>query len=232
MRKRMVCIAAILFDLCLGSFSLSYSQEKKTIILQQGLDSYQGCTGVLGGTGDGKTSWLRFDLSLIPEGAKVEEVKLSLFCPGGTHAAWRRKDKIRDVNNFAYGSMHNTWIYVVRLIEHKEPDSCCEWKRDDSFIIPDIFKEEPLRVLQRAKSDVVVASVEEGMRWYKWDLTEMVKWWLKNPEKNFGVAINQYTNEGYYGCGEDNNLQDDHKGLRGPGTTAREERPKLTIIYK
>lgn len=233
---RLLAFAGILFlgALLAGSGAPPQVRERapavQTITLQQGLNNYQGCSGTTGSTGDAKTPWLRFDLSPVPKGTRVAKAELFMCGNGSTHAAWRRKRRIREVNNFAYGSMHNTWIYAVRLTKELSPGATAPRTSGESpYPIPKVFGEEPLQVLKMAKSDVAVASAEETGTWTRWDLTEMVQWWLNNPKENFGFAYNQYTNEGNYGCGEDNNLQDDHKGFGGPEAKDPSLRPKLLI---
>lgn len=184
------------------------------VVLQQGRDGYDGvedthldawyATRALGTTnqlvlrsGDIRAPLLRFDLSCLPGNITVASATLEMYVERAVP---------NPILAEAYGVRRSwnwreaTWQKATAQ-ENWGLAGCNDTSRD------------------RDAMPVAVSTVGPGTTWYGWDITALVREWVADPSKNYGVII------------------------KGTGTVSAEyafissehwwltNRPKLTIIY-
>jgi hypothetical protein len=186
-----------------------------TTTLQQGLDNYDGCqdTRILAwqpseNYGDGDilsvraydkmASLLRFDLSPLPARAEVITASLQVY-------AYYRESDYRTLNVEAYNvlrpwaEMAATWNQASAEIDWD--DAGCNGENSDRSPWP--------------AASVPLFDIET---WYAFDVSPLVREWLAQPERNYGVVLKGFDDPQEFGL-----YSADHANVS--------RRPRLRIAY-
>gem|GEM_PF-2429575 len=118
----------------------------------------------------GNRGFIRWDLSGFPADAVVANATLWLYYV--------------DEDN---GGVDNTYMVEVSKVSGVRPDpGFATWNQYDGFSPWPGGKDGGASAVGHVKSSSTIGKTH---RWVSWDITEMVREWVADPEKNFGMAI-------------------------------------------
>jgi len=118
----------------------------------------------------GNRGFIRWDFSSFPADAVVANATLWLYYVNEDH-----------------GGVDNTYTVEVSKVSGVRPDlGFATWNHYDGFSPWPGGKDGGASAVGDAKSSSTIGKTH---RWVSWDITEMVREWVADPEKNFGMAI-------------------------------------------
>ncbi len=218
-KRRIIFVTMVYLLVISTGFGSSNAQE--TFTFQQGVNGYEGTTdahifankktnnagneNMFEATGNGteadaKHALIRFDLSSVPSGTQIDFAKLSLYF------TMRRTSQSQDKKLGAFrvnrpwgegvgndpGGLDGRPAVAGEVSWNFAMSDTEPWAVPGANRIPDDRDGAPENVQTFSPSSSADA-------WYLWDITEMVRFWVANPDSNFGLILREPTVSSFAG---------------------------------
>jgi hypothetical protein len=246
---RLALGALMLMALIAGHRTAAGLASTETRVFQQGLDGYAGVRDTYVSEADWETPrqhtvnygqnerlmltrdgddnpLLRFDLSSIPSNSAVLSATLSLYNTtpssiSGTRPFVRRVQVFRILRDWDEGNQVQSPIDMPGK-HGATGDNAFDYFTGEGTDVPwsrrGMAADADYAVAPESFADVVDAG------WYSWDVTALVRAWVRGEQLNYGVVLRDAT--GY---------EDDHTDFRTFVSSQASDntslRPKLTVVY-
>ena len=134
---------------------------------------------------DGKSCLIWFDISSIPTSAVIGSATLEMYMTSTRNGTNEKEVAVhRLLKDWEEGL--GTGIDGIAA---KKEEVCGTWtgKGEDWAALG---ADEPGEDFVEEADDIIAIAGETG-EWYSWDVTEMCKHWVRNPDENFGAILRE-----------------------------------------
>lgn len=142
---------------------------------------------------------IRFDLSSIPEGARVEKAELSLYCLSGERGEKRGGKRLSDLLDLPQepAMYHKTPVWIARMLTDWDAQATLHTSKvGQKWQVPKLgagndFYSAPTWLFRDYMEIPGVSKtvIEDYHKWYTWDITEFAQEWVNEPKRNKGMVL-------------------------------------------
>ena len=133
---------------------------------------------------DGKSVLVWFDVSSIPKDAILGSATLEMYMTNTRNGG---NDKQVAAHRLLKDWAEGTGVGIDGNAAKKD-EVCGQWTGVDGEVWDKVGADEPGKdFVEKAEDTIEIGSgINE---WYSWDVTEACQFWIRNPDKNFGLIL-------------------------------------------